>query len=150
MEPTGKLTFYCPFCGQKLSFLDGTLIKMAGRMHATTFSCRTMFYFPAKLGQYGCIVGEGVRVYDGAKVEFECINHACRKNFTVKSNDELAEIRMKDESGHEFKVIFNKLFGKRSTFLVDLEARTLVESFGADQEEYIEDPDDRSRNFFGE
>lgn len=150
MEPQGKLTFYCPFCGQKLSFLDGMLIKMVGRLHATTFSCKTMFYFSAQLGQYGCIVGEGVRVYDGAKVEYECINHACKKNFTSPNNEDLAEIRMKDGEGKEFKVVFNKVYGKRSTFLLDMEDRALVESFGVDKEEYISDPDDRNRNFFGE
>ena len=150
MEPQGKLTFYCPFCGQKLSFLEGMLIKMVGRLHATTFSSKTMLYFSAKLGQYGCIVGEGVRIYDGAKVEFECINTACKKNFTSTNNDELAEIRMKDSAGHEFKVVFNKIYGKRSTFLLDLEDRSLVDSYGVDKEEYIADPEDRNRNFFGE
>ena len=150
MEPQGKLTFYCPFCGQKLSFLEGTLVKLVGRLHATTFSCQTMFYISAKLGQYGCIVGEGVRVYDGAKVEFECVNHACRKNFTSPFNDDLAEIRMKDEDGREFKVVFNKIFGKRSTFLLDMEEQKIVETYGSDSEEYSRDPENRRRNFFGE
>lgn len=150
MESQGKLMFYCPFCGQKLSFLDGSLIKMVGRLHATTFSCRTMFYISAKLGQYGCIVGEGVRVYDGAKVEFECINHACHRSFTSTRNDDLAEIRMKDEQGREFKVVFNKVFGKRSTFLLDMEEERILKSFGSDSHEYSADPDDRHRNFFGE
>ena len=58
---TGKLLFSCPHCGQKLSFLDGTLVKLAGRLHAESFSCKTMFYIPAKLGAYGAIVGEGVQ-----------------------------------------------------------------------------------------
>ncbi len=150
MEPQGKMTFYCPFCGQKLSFLEGMLIKMVGRLHATTFSCKTMFYFSAQLGQYGCIVGEGVRVHDGAKVEFECINNACKKSFTSPHNDDLAEIRMKDEAGHDFKVVFNKIFGKRSTFLLNLEDRELVDAFGVDKDEYMQDPADRARNFFGE
>jgi hypothetical protein len=150
MEPQGKMTFYCPYCGQKLSFLEGTLIKMVGRLHATTFSCKTMFYFSAQLGQYGCIVGEGVRVYDGAKVEYECINTACKKNFTSPHNDELAEISATDEDFKEFKVVFNKVFGKRSTFLLDMAQSKLVESFGVDKDDYISDPEERRRNFFGE
>ena len=100
----GKMTFFCPHCGQKLSFLDGTLIKMVGRLHTTTFSCKTMLYFSARLGQYGCIVGENVRIYDGARVEYECINSACKKNFTATNNEDLAEITMKDGSGKEFNV----------------------------------------------
>lgn len=144
------MTFFCPFCGQKLSFLDGTIIKMVGRLNATTFSCKTMFYFSAKLGEYGCIVGEGVRVFDGAKVEFECINTSCKRSFTSPHNDDLAEITMKDDNGKEFKVVFNKIFGKRSTFLLDMEAKKVVESFGVDRDKYISDPEERRRNFFGE
>ena len=150
MEPQGKLTFYCPFCGQKLSFLEGSLIKMVGRLHATTFSCRTMFYVSAKLGHYGCIVGEGVRVFDGAKVELECINMACQKSFTSPHNDDLAEIRMKDEDGNDFKVVFNKIYGKRSTFLLDMEEECILEIYGSDSQEYTGDPEDRRRNFFGD
>lgn len=150
MEPQGKMMFFCPHCGQKLSFLDGMIIKMVGRCHSTTFSSKTMFYFSAKLGQYGCIVGETVRIFDGAKVEYECINAACKQNFTSPHNEELAEITGKDEAGKEYKVVFNKIFGKRSTFLVDMEEKKVVESFGVDQGEYVSDPEERRRNFFGE
>ena len=150
MEPKGKKTFYCPFCGQKLSFLNGTVIKMVGRMHATTFSCKTMLYVNANLGEYGIIVGEGVRVYDGAKIELECINSGCKKNFTTSYNDELAQILMKDSAGNEFRVVFNKIFGKRATFVLDMEAHKVVESFGDAADEMFKDRAERGRNFFGE
>jgi len=150
MEPQGKMTFNCPHCGQKLSFLDGSIIKMVGRLKATTFSCKTMFYFSATLGKHGCIVGEGVRVYDGAKVQYECINQVCKQDLTAEYNDELAELRGVDEAGNEFKVVFNKIFGKDSTFVLDMQARKVTASYGEDKDAIFSDVSERRRNFFGE
>lgn len=148
-EPRGKFTFFCPHCNQKLSFLDGTVVKMIGCLHAESFSCTTMLYLPAKLGQYGAIVGEGVRIRDGARVEYECINRACARKFTTSYDDDLAEIKMVDEAGAEFAVAFSRVFGRRATFLVDFKEHTLVESFG----EHAPDLDldfDQPVNFFGD
>ena len=150
METHGKMTFSCPHCGQKLSFLDGSLIKLVGRLHATTFSCKTMFYFSATLGQHGCIVGEGVRAHDGAKIEYECINHACKKNLTHPKNDELAELHATDEAGNEFRVLFNKIFGKDSTFVLDMEQRKVTATYGEATDSMFTDIHERRRNFFGE
>ena len=148
-EPKGKLLYFCPYCNQKLSFLDGTAIKMVGRLHAPTFSCKTMIYISARLGQYGAIVGEGLRINEGAVVEFECINGACKRNFTSAYDVGLAEIKMVDDAGQDYVVVFNKTFGRRSTFLVDLRERTLVSSFG---EHANEDAPDfgKALNFFGD
>ena len=126
------------------------LIKMVGRLHATTFSCKTMFYFSAVIGQHGCIVGEGVRVHDGAKVEFECINGGCKQNFTASFNEELAEIEGEDEAGNTYKVVFNKIYGKESTYVLDMEAKRVVQTSGAAIGTIFTDPADRSRNFFGD
>lgn len=131
-EPIQKPRFYCPYCNQKLSFLSGTVIKMVGRMHAEHFSCKTMFYIPAKLGQYGAIVGEGVRLREDAKVEFECINGACKRNFTTSYDDNLAEIKLVASDGREYVVVFNKIYGKHATFLVDYKNKSLLESYGED------------------
>ena len=148
MEPQGKQTFYCPHCRQKLSFLDGTIVKMVGRLNATTFSCKTMMYYPGRLGQYGVIVGEGVRIYEGAKIELECINTACKQNFSAPYNDDLAEILMEDEKGNEFKVVFNKIYGKGSTFVLDMQAKKVTKLFMTDSStpRIINDPCGRSRS----
>jgi hypothetical protein len=150
MQPHGKQTFYCPTCREKLSFLDGTIIKLLGRLHATTFTCETMFYFAAKLGTHGCIVGEGVKVFAGAKVEFCCPSACCGKDFTAPYYDGLAEILMEDERGVAFRVVFSKIFGKDSTFLLDTQRQEVVQSYGADVDHVFKDSGDRSRNFFGE
>ncbi len=148
MSTESKQSYHCPFCDQKLSFLDGAIIKMAGRLHAETFSCKTMFYIPAELGKFGAIVGEGLRMREGAKVEFECINGACKENFTTAYDDDLAEVKMTDSEGRSYVVVFNKVYGRRSTFLVDLKKRALLKSFGEHSTEC--EPDfDRPLNFFG-
>ncbi len=147
-QPQGKLTFFCPHCAQKLSFLDGTVIKLVGRLHAESFSCKTMFYIPAKLGQYGAIVGEGVRIRDGARVEFECSNGACKHDLTSARDESLAEVRMRDAAGHQFVVLFNKVYGRRSTFLIDVELKELVGSYGEHAVDYAAGFD-KPRNFFG-
>ena len=144
----GKLKFFCPHCDQKLSFLEGSIIKLVGRLHAETFSARTMFYIPAKLGDYGAIVGEGVRLKEGARVEFECINGACKADLTTVYDKNLAELKMRDCDGREYVVIFNKIFGRQATFLVDYKKRTLLESFGEHASDF--EPDFEKRlNFFG-
>jgi len=147
-QPKGKLTYYCPYCNQKLSFFDGTIVKLAGRLHAEHFTCKTMIYVSGKLGQYGGIVGEGVRVREGARMEFECTNGACKANFTTSYDDNLAEIKLIDGEGREFAVIFNKIYGKRSTFIVDVKEKTLSKKYGQDAQEF--QPDfDKPLNFFG-
>jgi len=140
--------FACPHCNQKLSFLDGTVVKLVGRLHSEHFSCKTMFYIPAQLGHYGAIVGEGVRIRDGAKVDFECINGACKHSFTSSYDDNLAEIKMLDKDGTEYVVAFNRIFGRRATFLIDVKKASVVESFGDHCKEYAFNFD-KKLNFFG-
>jgi hypothetical protein len=146
VEP--KKTFYCPHCGQKLSFLDGTMVKMEGLLESPTFTVRTQFFIPAELGRYGAIVAGNVELREGARVEFFCINARCAQNFTALYNPELAEIRMVDETGRDYVVVFNKIFGRRATFLVDRKARQLLGSFGEHAAAYAQ-TFERPLNYFG-
>ena len=147
-QDSEKRTFYCPYCHEKLSFLNGTIIKMDGVLHAETFSARTQFYFPAKIGEYGVIIGGTVEIREGTKVEFHCFNPTCNKNFTTTYNHDLAEIRMIDGARREYVVIFNKVFGKKATFVMDLAEKTLVSSHGEHADHYDE-TFERPMNFFG-
>jgi hypothetical protein len=128
--------------------LDGTIIKMDGVLECETFSVRTQFFFPSELGRYGAIIAGNVHVKEGAKVEFHCINPRCNTNFTATYNHELAEIRMQDGNGRSFVVVFNKIYGRRATFVVDPSDRKLVSSFGEHAESYAE-TFERPLNFFG-
>lgn len=148
MPEPDKKTYYCPYCSEKLSFLDGNIVKMDGVLECETFSTRTQFFFPSELGRYGAIIAGGVKVKEGAKVEFFCINPRCNTNFTATYNHELAEIRMQDSSGRSFVVVFNKIYGRRATFVVDPSDKSLVSSHGEHAESYAE-TFERPLNFFG-
>jgi hypothetical protein len=146
-EPA-KRTFYCPHCGQKLSFLDGTMVKMEGLLECSSFTVRAQFFLPAELGRYGAIVAGDVEIRDGARVEFFCINPRCDANFTAGYNADLAEIRMVDEHGHEYVVVFNKVYGRRATFVVDWKERKLVDTYGEHAGRYAA-TFERTLNYFG-
>lgn len=143
-----KRTYFCPYCSEKLSFLEGTIIKMDGELDCETFSVRTQFFFHAELGQYGAIVAGNVHVKEGAKVEFHCVNPRCNTNFTATYNHDLAEIRMLDGGGRDYVVVFHKIYGRRATFVVDPGDRKLVSSHGEHADHYAE-TFERPLNFFG-
>lgn len=141
--------FYCPYCNQKLSFLEGTIIKMLGHLKSDKFETYANFYIPGALGRYDALVEGRVLLKDGVVVDFHCINPHCEKSFTTSYDDDLAEIKMVDDDGHEYVVVFNRIYGKHSTFVVDYKKKKLKSSFGEDKELYIRDFD-RTVNFFGE
>lgn len=147
-QDRGKQTFYCPKCGAKLSFLDGTVVKLQGKLQAPDFSVQTQFFFPAKLGQYGAIVSGPVTLKEGARVEFFCPNPKCGVDFTAAYNPDLSEIRMVDERGGEFVVVFHKIYGKKATFVVDRAQNKLVQKYGEDADD-LADAFERPLNFFG-
>ena len=147
-EPNGKHTYFCPRCGQKLSFLDGTIVKMDGVLRSDKFAVRTQVFLPARLGHYGAIVAGDVKIEDGTRVEFHCFNPTCDASFTSAYDDDLAEVRMVDADGQEYVVVFNRVFGSRSTFVVDWSESRLVNSFGEHADDYVENFD-RPLNFFG-
>lgn len=147
-ESNGKQTFYCPHCGEKLSILDGTIVKLNGELKNGKFSVRTPVYLPARLGHYGAIIAGEIKLSEGAKVEFYCPNPNCNANFTSGYNDDLAELRMVDGNGKDFIVVFNKIFGHQSTFLLDSRESQLVSVYGDHAGQY-RDAFSRRLNFFG-
>jgi hypothetical protein len=144
----GKHTYFCPHCGEKLSFLDGTIVKMDGVLESESFTVRTQFFLPARLGHYGAIVAGNVKIEEGTKVEFHCFNPACNASFTSTYDDDLAEVRMVDADGQEYVVVFNRIFGNRCTFVVNWSESKLVNSFGEHADDYL-DTFERPLNFFG-
>ena len=141
--------YYCPFCNEKLSFLEGTVIKMLGNIKGEKFEISTYFYIPGKLGQYNAVWEGRIKLRDGVKVDFRCINPKCERSFTADYDDDLAEIKMIDDDGKEYIMVFNRIYGKHSTFVVDYKRRELAKSFGEHKENYMDDFE-KPRNAFGE
>jgi len=141
--------FYCPYCNEKLSYLNGTVIKMLGRLQSSKFDVYTHFFIPGTLGQYDGLVEGNIVLRDGVKVDFMCINPSCRHSFTTHYDDDLAEIKMIDDDGKEYVVVFNRIYGKHSTFVIDYKRKAIEQSFGEDKTTYEHDFD-KPANFFGE
>ena len=142
--------FFCPYCNEKLSHLEGTVVKMKGVLNCETFECSAIFYLPGSIGQYGTISDGHIKLFDGAKIDFRCTNSKCDKSYTTHHDDDLAEIKMiDDETNYEYVVVFNRVYGKHSTFVVDYKKKKIKDAFGEDKEIYIHDFD-KSVNFFGE
>lgn len=141
--------FYCPFCNEKISFLDGAVIKLLGRLKSKSFNASTYFYIPGIIGRYDAIIEGRFELKDGIKVDFCCINRECEKSFTTDYDDDLAEIKMIDDDEREYIVVFNRIYGKHSTFVVDYKRKEIAGSYGEDKDGYIHGFD-KEVNFFGE
>jgi len=141
--------YFCPYCNEQLSFLNGSIIKMLGHLRSEKFETINMFYIPGSLGQYDAMVEGRLKLRDGVKVDFLCINPKCEQSFTTSYDPDLAEIKMVDDDGREYIVVFNRIYGKHSTFVVDYKRKEVRDSFGEHKEKYIHDFE-RPINFFGE
>ena len=122
---------------------------MKGVLSCETFECSGHFYLPGAIGKYGFIIDENIELRDGAKVEFRCPNPRCNLSYTTHYDNDLAEIKMIDDDGHEYAVVFNRIYGVHSTFVVDYKKKKVESAYGEDKAMYSQDFD-KSVNFFGE
>ncbi len=139
--------FYCPFCNEELTALEGTAFKLKGVLKSDMFECSGIFYLQATPGQYGVIHDDFIRLKQGAKVDFRCPESNCDRSFTTQWDDDLSQVRVVKDDEKEDVAIFNRIYGKRASFVVDYEKKALKESFGVDKEDYIHDFDSEI-NFF--
>lgn len=139
--------FYCDYCNEKISHFNGSIIKMKGVMTCDTFECVSNVYLPGELGHYNVIVDDFVKLKVNAKVDFRCPNLSCNQSFTTEFNDDLAEIKMIDGE-REYVVVFNRIYGKQATFLVDYKEKKLEKSYGKELADYVMDFEEPV-NFFG-
>ena len=147
MKPQGKKKSYCPYCTAQLSFFNGEFTKLLGSLESEYFKVEGILYLPSALGKYGVILPEGMTIKEGARVEFLCPN--CRKNLTTSFNEDLAFMKVVDERQAEFIVIFNKIFGKHATYVIDYEKKSLSQKYGPDAEEIPDHEFEKDLNFFG-
>lgn len=138
--------FSCPHCDSVLNPGNGPIIKMKGRLEGPGFSVITDVFLPSGLGVYGRLTADHVILARGAKIEFSCPQ--CGAAFSDSEDDELAQVRMSDAEGRSYLVSFNKRYGKRSTFVIDPQARKVEREFGDDAEDFRESID-KKLNFFG-
>lgn len=132
--------FYCPYCNDELTALAGAAFKLKGILTSDFFECTSNFYLPSNPGQFGAILDDHVSLKEGAKVNFCCPNDQCHKSFTTKYDQDLSQVKMIDD-GIEYAAIFNRIYGKHATFIIDFQEKSLRESYGGDKLEYIHEFD---------
>ena len=137
--------FICPECTAVLNDEDPQVIRMVGTLMGAGFSITTEFGLSANLGEYGASFDPKLRMERGCRVRFGCPH--CGRDFTSSYSEDLAEVEMID-GRDEFVVVFSRIFGEESSFVVELGTKKLVASYGADAAAYIAEFG-KDMNFFG-
>jgi len=137
--------YLCPGCTAPLNEDDPAVIHMAGTLAGAGFSITTDFGLSASLGEYGASYDPRLALEEGCRVRFGCPH--CGRDFTASYNQDLAEIEMVD-GRDEYVVVFSRIFGEESSFVVELGTKKLVATYGADAAAYIAELG-KGVNFFG-
>jgi len=144
--PNRPAVFLCPACRGVLSHVEHTLIQLRGELSCPPFSVTTPFTLSATLGAYGAVPAAEVVLRPGALVHFSCPH--CRHSLTAPFNDRLAVIAMVDPDGRELAVVFDRVCGEHSSFVIDREQRTLVGTYGEHAPLFAEELQ-KTLNYFG-
>jgi len=88
---------------------------------------RGLILLSPKVGSYSVKHHEGYKFEDGECVDFFC--PICSKDLCAKENDRNVEILMVDENDTEYRILFSRIAGERSTYLLSNDD---VEVFGDD------------------
>ena len=138
--------FYCPRCSRRLSNDDNTIVKLKGRLSSEFFSVHFNIDLPAKLGDYGAVLSEGVILKKGADIDFLC--PYCVSDLSMEKMPNHAWLKMKDGEEEEKVVIFNKVYGEHSSFVINTENHDIIKQFGEHSDEY-KNEFNKDLNFFG-
>jgi len=137
--------FFCPRCDHELTSADGRSIRLVGRLRGDGFSVLARFDIPSGLGVYGAEWDAYLALEEGCRVEFLC--PACTQAFTTSYDPRLAEIKM-TQGARTFVVVFNRVYGAHSSFVIDYVERKLVASYGEHADDYVHEFG-KNLNFFG-
>jgi hypothetical protein len=133
--------FYCPYCNEELTVLSGSAFKLKGILRSDFFECSSFFYLTSTPGHFGLLIDDHLKLKEGARVNFCCPNDRCGESFTTNYDQDLSQIKMVDDNNDENVVVFNRIYGKHATFVVDYQKKSLRASYGEDKLEYIHDFD---------
>ena len=118
---------------------------MAGTLAGPGFSITAAFGLAAELGKYGASYDSNLTMEEGCRVDFACPH--CGRSLTSTYSEDLAEIEMV-EGGDEYVVVFSRIYGEQSSFVVELSSKKLVASYGEGAAAYIAELGNEM-NFFG-
>lgn len=86
-----------------------------------------------QVGNYQVVKHPSFEYELGEKVEFFC--PYCNVKLTSEKNVNLVKVLMVDEENHEYELLFSRIAGEKSTYVIMGEN---IESFGPDSEKYLD------------
>jgi len=129
-----KSNFLCPKCKGHLNAGGYVIFSTKNKRKQ-----RGLVLLSPKVGSYSVKYHESYGFEKGEAIDFAC--PICSKSLHAKENSENVSIIMVDENGTEYKVLFSRIFGNQSTYVLSNDD---VEVFGDDAVEFddlLEDSD---------
>jgi len=123
-----KSDYLCPACRNILNVGENVVF------HAKASHRREgILMFHPQPGNYTVIKHPSFDYEEGEKVSFYC--PYCNTELTSERNKNLVRIIIRDETNREYELLFSRVAGEKSTFVVMGEK---VEPYGPDAEKYLE------------
>ncbi|HIA36600.1 MAG TPA: hypothetical protein EYM84_09430 [Flavobacteriales bacterium] len=129
-----KSNFLCPKCKGHLNAGGYVIFSTKNKRKQ-----RGLVLLSPKVGSYSVKYHESYGFEKGEAIDFAC--PICSKSLHAKENSENVSIIMVDENDTEYKVLFSRIFGNQSTYVLSNDD---VEVFGDDAVEFddlLEDSD---------
>jgi len=123
-----KSDYLCPACRNFLNVGENVVF------HAKASHRREgILMLHPQVGNYSVIKHPSFDYEEGEKVEFHC--PYCNAELTSERNKNLVKILMIDAKKQEFEILFSRVAGEKSTFVIMGEK---VEPFGPDSTKYMD------------
>ena len=106
-----KNSFQCPKCDGYLN-VGNQIILAADNKNGDS----GLLLLDPEIGNYSVETNEHFSVETGAKYIFFC--PICHERLCSDLHDNLSRIKMIDEEGHVFEVLFSKIAGEKSTYKI--------------------------------
>ncbi len=123
-----NVSYICPHCRGYLNACDYIIFNSK-----TEKGERGLILLHPELGNYSVLHHPEFKFEQGEVVEFFC--PICGESLSVKEKVNFARIKMVDENGKEFTILFSRVAGEKSTYKIQGES---IEIFGKDATKEID------------
>ncbi len=131
------VNYLCPKCKNSFYNLETGKLNLKGKLTGTYFSAESMFELNHQKDSFGGkILSDNITVQNGACVDFFCPK--CGFDFTADFDKELCEFKYSDEAGAENEFIISKIMGKEMAFIICKDKKEILESYGKDTKDYMQ------------
>jgi uncharacterized protein YbaR (Trm112 family) len=120
--------FICPKCRNALN-VDRHVVFIVEKAEGT----RGLLLMSAELGDYSIRNNPQIEIEEGERLEFYC--PLCQTRLNVHYHPNLVRVLMVDEQDVESQVLFSRIVGQKSTYLI---RDGKVEPFGFESSAYLD------------